>query len=658
MRRERLRNFKPSVISTIPKVGESVFAKVGRMLPTGDAEIPLRFQKIPKTMLGTNMVPGEVVELRASTVKKKSKRAFDAELYVHDVCNVTSSASSSCFAWGGDRKFTETVASPWLSREKQCVHNVLGHCNGCLFPRVAYGRQLVEKRRWLQNGWGMDPGKVRPGLQHGCDFTMEWRGYINKGPRGWSGTGWPTECTRISRRARAAMGTAVDHFPEAHRYHIVQGDANDVLLVLEGGLSKCGDGVKERMQDTLLRVCDGIMWDGEHIGGKNTVTLHLALHKTPSHQEQDQGKCGVATIPTHTLDVATHVYIPARSILSEVCRALIYMVPADVQCAWETGVPPFAVSLSTACDHVVHFGPHVSALKNEKHSALEEKDEHRAVEENGDNEENENNITSLLCDWHQEATLRRLLLLCAKEVEQHADEVALGQYDLVEEQRAKRLFGEEGLVAVATRDEKESGGSSLDEKNKARLQKLYRGLAKKYHPDREGGDSQKFAELARAYTDLMNDDEGGEDSDDEAHEVSGMLTGESLASPVVYADNQEKSPGMLMAPDLVVWTLQNGVKPQTFRTWLRKGLVVKHIIIVFDGPFEFLRKTVLALGHSGYVLDDVRAFDSGPHTPSFTTLARLRFNPVGRDKTTPGQLRIAFKENRPIAWTMRIADKH
>lgn len=666
--RDRLRNFGPTMVSKIPKVGESVFAKVGRLLPSGDAEIPLMLQAEPQTMLGTNMVPGEVIELRTSTARRKNKRTFQAGFYVHEVCEDRSAASSSSSPVGGEkgnRVYAGMAPSTYLSKEKQCVHNILGHCDGCLFPRVSYGRQLVEKRRWIQNGWAVDPGKIRPGLQHGSAYTMEWRGYINKGPRGWTGSGWPTECTRVSRRARAAMGAAVDQFPEAHRYHVVQGDAKDVVLVLEGGLAKCtNESVKERMRAVLLRYCDGIMWDGENIGGKKDVSVHLRLDSSEKH----------ARIPTHKVDVATHVYVPGRSVISEVCRTMIDMIPSDVKCAWETGVPPFAVTLSTVCDKVVHFGPHVTALPNARAKAAESAgaepvdgaegaaaegaegprarepveaaegaDAAEAVEESGD-------ITSLLCDWQQDATLRRLLLLCAKEVEKHADDVPLGQHDVVEEQRAQHLFGEKGLVVL---NKEELGGRQLDDKNRERLQKLYRGLAKKYHPDR-GGDSERFAELARAYTDLMKDEEGELDSDDEAAEVSGLLHGDALASPVVYADNIDKAPSSLEAPDLVVWTIDSTVKPEkfrAFRTWLRKGLVVKHIIVVYDGTFEFLRKTVLALGHSGYALEDVKAFDSGPHTPSYTILARLRFNPIARDEYTPGQLRLSFRQNRPLAWT-------
>ena len=34
----------------------------------------------------------------------------------------------------------------------------------------------------------------------------------------WGGIGWPTECFRVSPRAKNALGTAVDKFPQVTSY--------------------------------------------------------------------------------------------------------------------------------------------------------------------------------------------------------------------------------------------------------------------------------------------------------------------------------------------------------------------------------------------------------------------------------------------------------
>ena len=45
------------------------------------------------------------------------------------------------------------------------------------------------------------------------------------------------------------------------------------------------------------------------------------------------------------------------------------------------------------------------------------------------------------------------------------------------------------------------GGAAVEEKT---IKKQYRDLARKYHPDKQGGDEEMFKKLAKAYETLMN----------------------------------------------------------------------------------------------------------------------------------------------------------
>lgn len=741
--RERLHRLRPTIINKVPKVGEPIFARVGRMRPDGITEIPLMFQKVPHMMGVRNMVPGETVELRASTVKKKNKRTFDAELYVNSYPD--SHASSSSTMSLSSKHPIELTSSPFMSKEKQCIHNVEGHCNGCLFPRVAYGRQLVEKRRWIQHGWGFDPGKVMPGIQTHGSHVMEWRGYFRKGPKGWSGEGWPVACTRVTNKAKRAMGAAVDNFPEVLRYHYIKG-TSDIVLFLEGGLHKADEELKRRMKETLEPLCEGVVWDGELICGKRSVAHKVTIrgtHKKRDAKKEEEKKDAEDHSSTlkkegeregnketelksceeddKILDLElTNAYVPSRGNLSEVTNCLLDMVRAAlpssssskgtksssegseghksiasasmradsletsktssetqeigepssscVPVVWElSGVVPFAAALGTGMGYadVVTFVDRTECIPPSFQGGLEEEEIYSAVSGAPMKRGLLPSRTALLCDLTQPRTLRRALILLGASVEQHdsVDRVRSMQ-DIIDDERARTYFGND-LVPQTRKLEEDLGGDSVDEKTKRRLQKLYKALAKKYHPDVAGsGDSKKFSELARAYHDLMKNEQGEVDPEDEAgkdDEVSGLLAGETLESPIVFAHNPQLSPPCLLHPSVVVWTLNpHHEKPNkvhaVMRTFLRKGLRVDTIIVVNDGPFETIRKCVLALGHQGYALEDVKALDSEPHTPNYTILARLKYRPVNMetDVVTSGMLKLAYTKRRPLSWNLKL----